>query len=258
MIDRPEPTDTRPGRGPTSSSASRVLGLVVLAGALMTAWLALVVTPPDTELGETVRLMYVHVPTVIVAYAACVVTTVCSGVWLWQRTEGWDLLAAASAEIAAVSCGLTLLTGMIWGRPTWGTFWEWDARLTSTLVLFLLLVGYLALRRATVDPEARARRSAIVGLLLVPNVAIVNRSVEWWRSLHQDATLFRADLDPAIDDQQLVTLLIGLAVALLAYVWLMIHRFRLAWLEARAEDVDLGLAVASRRAESRHEGGGAA
>jgi len=247
------PTDEAPDTGSaepvttTGSATTRVLGLVVLAGVALLVWLALVGTPAEETLGETVRLMYVHVPVVVAAYVGCLVTTVASAVWLWRRTEWWDLVAASAAEVATVFCGLTLVTGMIWGAPTWGTPWVWDARLTSTLVLFLLLLGYLALRRATVEPERRARRAAVVGLLLLPNMIVVNRSVEWWRSLHQDSTILRADLDFRSSDLIMFTTVFGITVALGLFVWLVIHRFRVAWLEQRAEDLLLADAVVERR-----------
>src|SRR4029450_4595245 len=101
----------------------------------------------------------------------------------------------------------TLATGSLWGRPTWGTYWTWDARLTSTAVLTALLVGYLALRRLELDPAPPPPRAAVLGLLLVPNVIVVNRSVEWWRSLHQGETLVK--LDPTIDGNMLVARVVG-------------------------------------------------
>ena len=122
-----------------------------------------------------------------------------------KRTPGWDALGETGAEVALMFSFVTLLTGSLWGRPTWGTYWVWDARLTSTAVLTALLVGYLALRRLDVDPDARSTRAAVLGLLLVPNVIIVNRSVEWWRSIHQDSTLVK--LDPTIEGDMLVALM---------------------------------------------------
>src|SRR4029450_11494270 len=123
----------------------------------------------------------------------------------------------------------TLATGSLWGRPTWGTYWTWDARLTSTAVLVALLVGYLALRRLELDPDARPPRAPVLGLLLVPNVVVVNRSVEWWRSLHQKSTLVR--LDPTIEGNMLVALMVGFLALGLVFAWLMVHPFRLAWLQ---------------------------
>jgi heme exporter protein C len=166
-----------------------VIGLLALAGLVLLVLYGLVISPADREMDDSVRLMYIHVPSATYLYVGCFVTTVASGLWLWRRTSGWDALAEAGAEVALVFSFVTLLTGSLWGRPTWGTYWTWDARLTSTAVLTALLVGYLALRRLDLDPDARSTRAAVLGLLLVPNVVVVNRSVEWWRSLHQDSTL---------------------------------------------------------------------
>lgn len=246
-------TEARTGAVPigTGSRATRVLGWFVAAGLAVLGWLAFIGSPDDATMGATVRLMYVHVPAVTVAYTACAVTTVASVVWLKRRTEWWDLVAASSAEIAAVFTAVTLVTGMVWGRPTWGVFWVWDARLTSTAMLFLLLLGYLAIRRVPTTTDVRNRRSAVVGLLLLPNVFVVNRSVEWWRSLHQDPTVFRASLDPEISGLMFFTLMFGMAVAYSLYVWLMIHRFRLAYLEDRVDEALLSEALSERRAEGR-------
>jgi len=234
----------------TGSLATRVLGTIVLAGTALVLWLALVATPADRVQGESVRLLYLHVPSVTVAYLACAITFVASAMWLWKRSEWWDLVGSASAEIASVFTAVTLLTGMVWGQATWGTAWEWDPRLTSTLFLFLLLVGYQALRAAAPDRDARARRSAVVGLLLIPNIVIVNRSVEWWRSLHQDATLFRTDLDFRIEGLMLFTWMFATVVGLVLLAWLLMHRFRVGWLANRAEERRLHDAVAARRAEA--------
>jgi heme exporter protein C len=253
----PVPRGDGPGDdGPigTGSRGTRVLGALTLAGLVLLAVLALVASPADAELGETVRLMYVHVPVVTAAYLGIVLATVGSVLVLWKRSDWWDLVSASAIEVATVFTALTLITGMIWGRPTWGVFWVWDARLTSTAMLFLLMLGYLAVRRTTDDPAARAKRSAVVGLLLLPNVLIVNRSVEWWRSLHQDPTLIT--LDPKIDGLQLFTLVFGIAVASVLFVWLLVHRFRLAWLQQRADEADLGIAIAARRAEAVDTGPG--
>jgi heme exporter protein C len=168
--------------------------------------------------------------------------------WLRKRTAGWDALAEAGAEVALVFSVLTLGAGSLWGRPTWGTYWTWDARLTSTAVLVALLIGYLALRRLELDPDARSTRAAVLGLLLVPNVVVVNRSVEWWRSLHQKSTLVR--LDPTIEGNMLVALMVGFLALGLVFAWMMVHRFRIAWLEQQADRLDLDAALAERRAES--------
>lgn len=241
----------RASRASTGSAGTRVLGVLVLVGLAALAWFAFVVSGPDTELGETVRLLYVHVPAAITTYVACFICALGSGVYLWKRSTWWDLVAEASAEIGAVFAALTLVSGMLWGKPTWGVYWQWDARLTTTLMLLLLLLGYLALRKTAYDPEIAARRAAIVGLLLVPNVMIVNRSVEWWRTLHQKTTIVR--LDPQIEGWQLFTWFFGLALAFAVFAWLLVHRFRVGWLERQVAESGLTEAIEERRAEARSD-----
>ncbi len=238
-----------PGPRGTGSTGTLIFGAAILAGLALLLFLAFVGTKPDTSLGETMRLMYAHVPVVIAAYLGIMATTFGSVMFLWKRSQWWDLVAASAAEVSALFIALTLFLGAVWGKPTWGVWWVWDARLTSTAMLLLLLLGYLAVRRTSDDPQVRGKRSAIVGLLLLPNVIIVNRSVEWWRSLHQDPTLFR--VDPTISDMQMFTLVFGIAVACALFLWLLIHRFRLAWLQDRVEAEGLDDALVERRAEGR-------
>jgi heme exporter protein C len=245
----PRRPDAHPGPASTGSRATRVIGLLALAAIGLLALYGLVISPADAEMADAVRLYYVHVPSAICLALGCVVTTVASAMWLRRRSAGWDALAGAGGEVALVFAVITLVTGSLWGRPTWGTYWTWDARLTSTAVLTALLVGYLAMRRLDLDPDARSVRAAVLGLLLVPNFVVVNRSVEWWRSLHQDSTLFR--LDPAIEGDMLVAAMVGYLAFGLVFTWLMIHRFRVAWLEQAADRVDLDAALAARRAEAQ-------
>ena len=233
----------------TGSRPTRILGVLALASSALLVLYGLVISPPDVEMADSVRLMYVHVPSATYLYVGCFFTTFASAMWLWKRTPGWDALAEAGAEVALVFSFITLGTGSLWGRPTWGTYWTWDARLTSTAVLTVLLIGYLALRRLDLDPGARSARVAVLGLLLVPNVIVVNRSVDWWRSLHQGETVAR--IDPTIDGDMLVALMVGFLALGLVFAWLMVHRFRVAWLEQQADRFDLDEALALRRAEAR-------
>lgn len=244
----PAPSGTPSG---TASLVTRVLGTLSLAGLALLVAYAFVWSPADITQRDAVRLMYVHVPSAIVAFTACLLTTVASALWLRRRSAGWWVLGGAAAEVGAVFTAITLLTGSTWGRPTWGTYWQWDPRITSTTLLGILLVGFLALRRIddeTGDASQRGVRAAVVGLLLFPNVVIVHYSVDWWRSLHQPATITR--LDPTIDGTMLFTLVLGIAVFGLVFAWLLVHRFRLGWLQDRAGAIHLDRAVADRRAES--------
>ncbi|MBW3552340.1 MAG: cytochrome c biogenesis protein CcsA [Gemmatimonadetes bacterium] len=187
-------------------------------------------SPPDMAMGDLQKIMYVHVPAAWNAFLAFFVVFWASVVYLWRRTERADLLAASAAEVGAVFTGLTLLLGSIWGRPTWGVWWTWDARLTSTAVLFIIFVGYLALRSFTDDPDRRGRWSAAVGIFGALNVPIVYMSVRWWRTLHQVQSTPET-LSPAY---RAALRLNGLAFLLLLIVFIA-WRYRAARIERRAE-----------------------
>lgn len=235
--------------GVTGSRTTRLLGFVVIVGVALLVYLSFVATDADATQKDAVRLMYIHVPSALVAYFAFTVTAVGSAMVLIKRSVWWDLVAGASAEIGTLAAALTLITGSIWGRPIWNTWWEWgDVRLLTTLVLFMLSLGYLAVRRLEGTAEERAKRAAVVGLLLIVNVIIVNRSVEWWnnQTIHQDSTIAEA----AIDGLKAFTLFFSIIVGLGAYFWMLIHRFRLAWLERQDDRFGLDEAIARRRAEA--------
>jgi heme exporter protein C len=234
----------------TGSRATRILGILALAATVLLALLGLWWTPPDVVQDESVRILYIHVPSATLAYVGCFLTTLGSIIYLWKKSQWWELVAYAAAEIAAVFTALTLVTGMLWGRPTWGVFWVWDARLTSSAMLFLLLLGYLAVRRLPADYPVRAKRAAIVGLLLVPNVIIVRQSVSWWRTLHQEASLFADGPGATIEGLMLFALFFGFVTFTLIFAWLLIHRFRLAWLEEQVAGQGLSAAIAERRSEA--------
>ena len=178
----------------------------------VTVWLGLVVTPPDKDQGDYVRLVYLHPALAWVAlYVAFGMAAVCSVLYLWKRTRSlrFDRLAAAAVEVGVVFTILTLITGSIWGRPTWGVWWTWDARLTSTAVLAVLFLGYLALRRVPAEAHVRARRSAVFALLAAVNVPIIHFSVIWWQTLHQGATVLNPNLSPTIHGLMAWTLLLS-------------------------------------------------
>lgn len=243
----------------TSSKTTRILGFVLLVGVAVWLYLAFIVTGPDIRIdgtsGEEIgqfdafRLIYVHFPAFTVAYTAFALTSFGSLMVLIKRSVWWDLVAGAAAEIGALGSALTLFTGSVWGKPIWNTWWEWgDVRVLTTFVLLMLSLGYLAVRRLEGTAEERARRSAVVGLLLMVNVLIVNRSVEWWSSqtLHQDSTIAEA----AIGGSKAWTVAYSAVLGIGMFTWMMIHRFRLAWLERQFDRFGLDDALAARRAEA--------
>ncbi len=239
---------TTGGPDSTGSRASRVIGVLALVGAVAVALFGLVFSPADEIQEDAVRLLYLHVPVAIAMYGGVLLLGLGSAMWLWKRSQAWDVLAAAAAEVGMVFTALTLVTGMIWGRPTWGAYWVWDARLTTTALLLILLAGYLALRRVFADPTSRARSAAIAGLLIVLDLPLIHYSVDWWRTLHQDATI--TTLDVKIEGLMLFTLFLGMVEGGLVLWWLMLHRFRLAWLEEEVDQGGLDRAIAERRAEA--------
>lgn len=245
-LDNAKPADNA---NTTGSKTTRLLGLVVLVGAVALVLLGFFGAPEDDEQADAVRMIFVHVPSAFLTYVAFVVTAVGSFMWLWKRSRFWDIAAHSAAEIGVIFCGLTLFTGSVWGRPTWNTYWDWgDVRLVTTLILFLIMVGYLALRAAGGEPNAVATRAAVVGLLAAVNLPIINRSVEWWanRTLHQKSSL----TDGNLEDLTLFTLVVGIVVWALFFVWAMIHRFRIGWLEHQLRVIEVDAALAARRAEA--------
>jgi len=233
----------------TGSRTTRGLGLACLLGFAVLAVFAFALSPEDDVQRDAVRMLYVHVPVAFLTYVAFVVTAIGSVMWLWKRSVWWDIVAHSSAEAGVIFCGLTLFTGSVWGRPTWGTYWEWgDVRLVTTLILFLVYVGYLSVRSLGGDEDSVATRAAVVGLIGAVNLPIVNRSVDWWfnRTLHQQSSL----TDGKLEDLTLFTMFFGLVVFSAIYVWMMIHRFRLGWLQRERRTLDLDKALVARRAEA--------
>ncbi|HWC68419.1 MAG TPA: cytochrome c biogenesis protein CcsA [Acidimicrobiales bacterium] len=242
----------------TGTPATRALGLLGIAGTALLVVLGLFATAEDQVQGDAVRPIYVHVPSAWVAYLAFGTTALCSALFLWKRTRSLtlDRFAGAAAEVGVLFTGLALLTGMLWGRITWGVFWTWDARLTSTSLLFVLFLGYLALRRLPAAPEVRAKRAAVAGLVAFIDVPIVHMSVRWWNTLHQDPTILRSD--PEIEGLMLFTVIFGVAVFSVLFAWMLLHRQRQLWLEDHQLATDVDEAIAERRAAAVAATSGAA
>jgi heme exporter protein C len=209
----------------------RVLAVLAAAGLVASSVMSLVVSPPDVEQGSLIRLMYVHVPSAWLAYLSFGVVFVASIAYLKTKRTRWDRLAAASAEVGVLFTSLTIVLGSIWAEPVWGTWWTWDPRLTTTAIMLLIYVGYLAVRRIPDSPARRARWAAVVGIVGFVDVPIVHLSVRWWRSLHQAPArlLGVPDLAPSMGG----ALGIGFLAFTLLYLYLMALRLRVGRLEDR-------------------------
>lgn len=255
MADTAKPVATSTSAAPssTSSRGTKVLGALTLVSAVFTVLYSFWFSKADVELGNTVRILYVHVPTVSIAYLCMLVNAGASAFYLWKRSAFPDLLAAATGEIGVVLLGLTILAGMMWGKPTWGTFWEWgDPRLTSTLLLFLMYLGYVTVRNIPAPRAARNTRSAVIGIISALLIYPVKMSTEWWGSLHQGRTISTPGASK-IHGAQEFALYSGFLTFLLFAAWLAIHRFRVGWLQDQADATELDAVIAERRSEAGAE-----
>jgi heme exporter protein C len=208
--------------------------LLLLAG----LYLGLVQAPPDAVQGQVQRIMYLHVPSILTAYLAFTVCFVASVSYLWRRDLRHDAVAVSSAEIGVVFTGITLATGAIWGKPTWGVWWTWDARLTLTAILFTIYVGYLMLRAFAEDPQAAARYGAVVAILGFLDIPLNHYAVLWWRTLHQPSSLMRPG-GPSVAPVMLWPLLAMLLGFACLYLYLLLTRVRLERVRHRAVELRL-------------------
>ena len=194
----------------------------------------LFVVPPDRLQGQVQRIMYVHVPSAWIAYLAFFVTFAASVGYLWRRELRADRLAASSAEVGLVFTAVAIVTGSIWGKATWGVWWDWDPRLTTTALLLVIYAGYILIRGSIVDRERRARAGAVIGIVGFANVPIVHFSVLWWRSLHQPPTIIQPG-DPTIDHLLLGELLASVLAFTLLFLYLLNRRLELERARDEAE-----------------------
>lgn len=215
----------------TFARVRSILGILTLVGLTAGLYLGLIWAPPDAYQGQVQRIMYVHVPTAWVAYLAFLVVFIFSILYLWRGSETFDQVAYASAEVGVVFTGLTILAGSIWGKPTWGVWWTWDARLTTTAILFLIYVAYLMLRSFVEDRSRGARYAAVLGIVGFLDIPIVHKSVEWWRTLHQTASVMRPE-GATVAPPMLFTLLVSVAAFTLLYLYLLSQRLHLERLDA--------------------------
>jgi heme exporter protein C len=210
------------------------VALVALAGIFVRA---IAFTPVERLQGPAQKIFYIHVPAAWGALIAFSVTGILSIVYLWLKDRRIDLVAASSAEVGVAMSVVMLTTGPIWGKAVWGTWWSWDARLTSTLFIFLLFVGYLIMRDAVTDPDTRGRFSAVLGILGLVLVPFIHITVYLFRTLHPEPIVLKASA-PSLPGEMLVTLLASVAVFNVLYFGFVMQRYALGSLrELREQEV---------------------
>lgn len=207
-----------------SPLASLILLAITLVGMAVALWMAFFYAPTDAIEGQPQRIFYVHVPVAWIGMLAFVVMAVAGIFYLRTKDERWDWLARAAAEIGTLFITLALITGSIWGRTTWGTWWTWDARLTTTLILWFIYIGYLMLRSSMGRTPASARAGAVMSLICVVDVPIIYESVNWWRTLHPSAEV---GVTGALPPTVVLTLMVSLLVFTTLYALLMIQAYQL-------------------------------
>jgi len=233
-----------PALGPVRQYGEYVLGGATLLTVTLAIWMAFLYAPTEAVQGDVQRIEYFHVAIAWVAYLAFFVVFAAGVVYLWRRDERWDWLARASAEIGTVFTTLVLITGSLWARPVFGTWWQWDARLTTTLILWFIYVGYLLLRSYTGRGEGGARNAAVLGIAGFVAVPINYLSITWWRTLHPEPRyqIGHVQAPPAV----VITLLVAVLAFTLFYAFLMLQVYRLQRLQTEVErlrvrvDLDMG------------------
>jgi heme exporter protein C len=213
-----------------------LLPAAAVAGVIAAVAMAFLYAPTEAVQGHVQRIFYVHVPSAWIAYLAFAVAALARVLLLARSDERWDRVASSSAEIGVVFTTIVLVTGPIWGRPVWGAWWVWDARLTSTLVLWIVYVGYLLYRSLTPPGPRRARTSAVIAIIGVADIPVIHFSVVWWTTLHPPPTVVRPD--PQLTAEMLVTLLVAVAAFTLLYGALLAARVRVETLRSRVERLE--------------------
>jgi heme exporter protein C len=218
-----------------------MIPLVLATGVAFFAALGLIFlyAPVEAVQGIAQKIFYIHVPLAWSLFLAVAVLLVASLAFLWKSNPAHDRLARAAGEVGALFATLVLLTGSLWGKAVWGTWWTWDGRLTSTLVLWFLLVGYVLYRSLAEGPPARtARLAAVLGVIAAIDVPIIHLSVEWWRTLHPDPVVLRAgDVGGGLPGEMFVALIASVLAFTLLLVTLLVARYRIAQAEDRVEEL---------------------
>jgi len=222
--------------------SGKILGALALVFILAGLYFALIEAPPDANQGDVQRIMYIHIPSILTAYLSFFIVFVGSCLYLWKRERRDDILARSAAEVGVLFTALTIVEGSIWGKPTWGVWWTWDARLTLTAILLMIFAGYMMLRSLIEDEDRAAVSAAVVGIIGFLDIPLIHMSVYWWRTLHQPPSILRPDKAPweNVHPAMLIALAINFAAFLLLYFYLLSLRIRVGETEERVKSEMLG------------------
>ena len=219
------------------NSNSTLIWLTALAFLIGMAAIFIYV-PTEKMEGVVQRIMYFHIPAAWLAFFSFFIVVISSILFLWKKEREWDIYALASAEIGVIFCSLVLITGPIWARPIWGAWWVWDARLTSTLILWLIYVSYLMLRYQTETGSMRARFAAVLGIIGFLDIPFIHFSVLWWRTFHPPPKMISPEgLGAGMDTSMVVTLMLSLGAFTLLYFVLMGQRIKVEKMKDEVEQL---------------------
>jgi len=225
----------------TGGSGSVGIVLAALTGLtmLVALYMMFLYAPTDTVQGVAQRIFYIHVPMAWVAFLAFFIVFLASIGYLVRRSPGLDQVARSAAEIGLIFTTLVLITGSLWGKPIWGTWWSWDARMTSTLILWFIYLGYFMLRSYVGERERAARYSAVLGIIGFVDVPIVYMSVNWWRTLHPGPVVTTSGA--AMPGSMVVTLLVSLLAFTLLFAYLLYQKFVIERAKDRLADYQFAM-----------------
>ena len=234
QTERQNSTIGTPGQNTRPPIASLALLTLTFIGMMTSIFMIFLYVPTDAIEGIPQRIFYFHVPVAWIGMLAFGVLAAASIGYLWKKDERWDWLARASAEVGTIFITLALISGSIWGRTTWGTWWTWDARLTTTLILWFIYIGYMMLRSYMGRTSASARSAAVLAIIGVIDVPIIYESVNWWRTLHPQAEV---GTPGALPPEVVLTLMISLVTFTLLYSFLMVQIYQLQKMQALAQQL---------------------
>lgn len=207
-----------------------VLGILGIILTLVLHWMVFFWVPTERTMGVVQRIFYIHVPAAWVAFMAFGIVAICSAMYLWLKDDRLDMAAKAAAEGGMLYTTIVLLTGPLWGRVAWGTWWSWEPRLTLTLLLWFIYLGYFLVRSSTENPERGMRFAAVVGIVGALDIPLIHLSVVWFRSLHPAPVVMKAE-GPSLDPAMLNTLFMGLAASTLVFFAFFLFRYGLERME---------------------------